>query len=269
MNDHMNRRMIVEEQLMNALQRDEIFLMYQPIIDLESGLPGKFEVLARWNNPKLGFVAPDEFIPLAEHNGFIVPLGEYVLHEAIKACVRLRQVYGMSCAVTVNVSPRQLNDPHFATHVFELMETYQLPPRNLVLEVTEGVLINHKEQSEYALKQLADYGIRLAMDDFGTGYSSLSYIRNYPFDILKIDKEFIQDMSKDIKSVELVESVLAMANSMRIDVVAEGVETQVQAEKLQEMGCLTAQGFYYSRPLKEDDLVRWLDEKFRREVAEQ
>ncbi|WED20940.1 EAL domain-containing protein [Vibrio sp. JC009] len=263
MNEHMTRRLLLEEELALSLERREISLAFQPIVQLDTGAVRKFEVLARWNNQKHGVIPPDEFISLAEHNGFINPLGEFILKNAIESCAWLSKKFDEAFSVTVNVSPVQLNQSDFIPLVLDMLERYQLPPNRLVLEITEGVLMNRSEQSEKALQELAEKGVLLAMDDFGTGYSSLSYVRNYPFNILKVDKEFIQDIPEDNKDLELVEAVLAMASSMNIDVIAEGVESEQQAEMLRTIGCKKAQGYYFSRPLAEPDLIEWLSKESR------
>lgn len=260
MNLQMKRRMQLEEQLFQSLESSEIFLAYQPIIDLQTGAPVKFEVLARWDNTTLGSIPPDEFIPLAESNGYIALLGEYVLQESLKACRRLRDTFQIDYCLTVNVSPRQLTDPHFSEMVTNQLKLNNLPAESLTLEVTEGVLLAKNKLAEKTLLQLSEQGIKLAMDDFGTGYSSLSYVRNYPFDILKIDKEFVQDIHENDGNIELINTVLAMARSLQIEVIAEGVETHYQAERLTAMGCHYGQGYHYSRPVTEEVLVAWLNQ---------
>jgi diguanylate cyclase (GGDEF)-like protein len=258
LNTHMHRRIQLEEQFMTALENQEFSLVFQPIVDIRNGDIRKFEVLSRWHNHKLGHIAPNEFIPLAEHNGFIIKLGEYVLSEALSACARLRRSLGIDYAVTVNVSPRQMNSPDFLPKVIHLLQVHQLPAQALILEMTEGVLIQHHKKSQEVMNALAGMGIQLAMDDFGTGYSSLSYVRNFPFHVLKIDREFVQDLSVEKKGSELVEAVLAMAGSLQIEVIAEGVENQIQEQRLLDLGCVEAQGYYYSKPLLEKDLEKWL-----------
>ncbi len=258
MNEHMNRRVQLEEFMPSALKNKEMYFVFQPIINLKTKEIIKFEVLTRWNNSKFGMISPDEFIPLAEHNGFIIQLGETILSQSIETCQRLRKKFNADYDISVNISPRQLSDPNLISKITSILQQHQFPAYNLILEITEGVLIAHNEQNEETVKRLTEQGIRLAMDDFGKGYSSLSYIRKYPFNILKIDKEFIQDIPTDTSSFELVSTVLAMANSLQLEVIAEGVETQEQEEQLLAIGCNQAQGYYYSHPLKENELVEWL-----------
>jgi len=261
MNAQVHRRMLVEEELLKSLENKEIELHYQPIMDLKTNQPVKFEALSRWHSKRLGSVCPVEFINVAEHNGFILQLGDYVLEAALNTCQRLRADFRLEFGMAVNVSPRQLREGDFVKRASELLERIKLPAECLVMEITEGVLIKHQDRAEEMLAQLTDAGIKLAMDDFGTGYSSLSYIRKYPFSTLKIDREFVQDITHDRQSYELIESIVAMAKSMHIEVVAEGVETLEQHQKLKEIQCDKAQGYYYSRPLKEADLYKWLEER--------
>ncbi|WP_407702390.1 putative bifunctional diguanylate cyclase/phosphodiesterase [Vibrio algarum] len=258
MNKRTLRKMTLEENLKGAIERGEISIAYQPIVDLATGQPRKFEALARWTNPTLGVVPPWEFIELAERNGTILELGTYILKQSLSACSRMRDRHNQDYMIAVNVSPKQFYDPHFASHVIQILIDLQLPANCLTLEITEGVLIDNKEKSEAVIQELCASGIKIAMDDFGTGYSSLSYIRNYSFDIIKIDKEFIDDLVTDPKSMRLVEATLAMANSLGIDVVAEGIEVIEQAELLKQKGCKYAQGYLYARPLNEEALEAWL-----------
>ncbi|WED22825.1 EAL domain-containing protein [Vibrio sp. JC009] len=262
MNKRTLRKMVLEEKLKVAIECGEISVAYQPIVDLSTGQPRKFEALARWTNPVLGVVPPWEFIELAEHNGMIIELGDCILKQALTACARMRKRHSRDYMIAVNVSPKQFHDPHFASRVITVLDDLELPHSCLTLEITEGVLIDNKEKSESVIQELCGSGIKIAMDDFGTGYSSLSYIRHYPFDILKIDKEFIDDLVTDPKSKRLVEATLAMASSLDIDVVAEGIEEAEQAELLKQRGCKYAQGYFYARPLNEEALEAWLLESY-------
>lgn len=259
LNQQVQRRMLLEEHLAKALENNEISLHFQPVIDLESGDVTKFEALARWHNSQLGDVAPDEFIPVAEHTGLIMSLGEYVLSQSLAACRRLREQFSLPYQISVNLSPRQLRDENFVSKCEALLKQNQLPADSLVLEITEGMLLKQQERADQVLKELSQLGVLLAMDDFGTGYSSLSYLRKYPFDTLKIDREFVQDITEDEASSELILSIISMAHSLNIDVIAEGVETEEQNNKLISMNCRKGQGFYYSRPLPEERLCKWLE----------
>ncbi len=259
LNQQVQRRMLLEEHLAKALENNEISLHFQPVIDLATGDVSKFEALARWHNSQLGDVSPEEFIPVAEHTGLIIPLGEYVLSQSLAACRRLRGRFKVPYRISVNLSPRQLRDENFVSKCEALLNRNELPADSLMLEITEGMLLKQQERADQVLKELSRLGVLLAMDDFGTGYSSLSYLRKYPFDTLKIDKEFVQDITEDLASSDLILSIISMANSMHIDVIAEGVETEDQNNKLISMNCKKAQGFYYSRPLTEERLYQWLD----------
>ena len=262
MNKRTLRKMTLEENFQGAIERGEISVAFQPIVDLNTGFPQKFEALARWTNPTLGAVPPYEFIELAEHNGMILELGDYILKRSLETCARLRKRHEQDYMIAVNVSPKQFHDPQFASRVLNILTELQLPANSLTLEITESVLIDNKEKSDLVIQELCASGIKIAMDDFGTGYSSLSYIRHYPFDILKIDKEFIDDLATDPKSVRLVEATLAMAKSLGISVVAEGIEDAEQAELLVQKGCEYAQGYFFSRPLNEKAIEAWLLESY-------
>lgn len=260
MNMQIRRRMEIEQALYQSVKNNEVFLNFQPVIDLETNKAKKLEVLCRWNHPEMGMISPAEFIPVAEHTGYILELGDFIMDNALAACKRLQEKYEINFCVAVNVSPRQLREPGFVDRCSELLKQHELAPTSLVLEITEGVLLKQQEYAQEVLLALAKVGVRLAMDDFGTGYSSLSYIRKYPFDVLKIDQEFVQDIPHDQSSGELIESIVAMANSMRIEVVAEGVETQEQHEYLKSKSCHKGQGYFYARPMVEQDLHDWLDQ---------
>lgn len=258
LNQQVHRRMLLEEHLSRALHNNEISLHFQPVIELESGEVSKFEALARWHNSELGDVSPDEFIPVAEHTGLIMPLGEYVLSQSLAVCRSLREQFKVPYRISVNLSPRQLRDENFVDKCEALLKQNQLPAESLALEITEGMLLKQQERADQVLRELHQLGVLLAMDDFGTGYSSLSYLRKYPFDTLKIDREFVQDITEDESSSDLILSIISMAHSMHIDVIAEGVETAEQNNKLISLNCKKGQGYYYSRPLPEEKLREWL-----------
>lgn len=254
LNQDVKRHLQLEEQLAGALDRDELYLVYQPQFDLESERLVGIEVLLRWRNGLLGTVDPEEFIPVAEQSGMIVDIGRYVLQQALK---ELRPWCGDSrspVTVAINVSPRQFREESFVEFVLNTLEKEGLPSGHLELEVTEALYLNEQPGVEDALERLHDSGVRLAIDDFGTGYSSLSCVRRYPFDTLKIDGSFVSGMSKHDKDYELVFTVIAMAHAMGLTVVAEGVETKEQHELLKYLYCNRAQGFYYNVPVTADAL---------------
>ena len=244
--------------LHKAVERDEFALVFQPLVDLESGRVAAAETLLRWNNPDLGMVSPDRFIPLAEETGQIVPIGTWVLRNAVESAMVWAGFAGDAPAVTVNVSSRQWREPGFPDLVASVLEEFAFPTSRLCLEITETMLMQDQDRTEATVSALHQMGIALALDDFGTGYSALSYLQRFPVDHLKIDRSFIRNAATDRSAAALVTAILAMAKELKIDVVAEGVETQEQAGFLRTQGCQLAQGFLFSRPLPQEDFLDYL-----------
>jgi diguanylate cyclase (GGDEF)-like protein/PAS domain S-box-containing protein len=248
MNREVERRLAIEEQLRGALGRRELSLVFQPLVDLSDGTTVGAEALIRWHNPALGEVPPEEFIPIAEQTGLIDTIGQFVLEQALQEAVRWRQDYP-DFRVSVNVSPQQFRDQKLVSRVEGTLRRAGLPGRALQVEITESVLLSGRSQASDALNKLKHLGVGIAMDDFGTGYASLSYLRHFPFDTLKIDRSFIGDISEDPRDCDLVVASLALAHSMGLSVVAEGVETDAQLALLRKHGCQLAQGFLFGRPM--------------------
>lgn len=261
MNRDVSHRLLLEEQMHGAIRRQEFYLCFQPQVDVSNGEILGFEALLRWKNPVLGLVSPAEFIPVAEHSGLIVQLGEFVLTEALKAAGELRERFGEHLKMAVNLSPRQFRDPNLINVIQEIIGTSGVPADSLELEITEGVLMSGHTFIDNALAAFSQDGISIAMDDFGSGYSSLSYLRNYPFDVVKIDQSFIRDITDDPADLELVSAAIAMAHSLGLKVLAEGVETRAQLALLAERGCDSAQGYLFSRPLEFEDAKVLLSNK--------
>lgn len=244
-------RLEIETDLRRALATGGLLLNYQPEIDLRSGRIIGFEALVRWPHPKYGLIPPLEFIPVAEETGLIGPLGAWVLREA--CCqTRLWQMAFREFAnlrISVNLSGKQLVSKDLLTDVEQALQVSMLSPECLDLEITESVLMDDTESAIQALMNLKDLGLGLQIDDFGTGYSSLSYLHRLPFDILKIDRSFVHSMEKQEDGIEIVRTIMALAQSLKMSVVAEGVETEAQLSHLRQMGCGCAQGNYFSKPL--------------------
>ncbi len=259
MNMGIAQRLLIEEQMHGALDRGEFRLTYQPKVDMESQEIIGVEALLRWNNPALGEVSPLEFIPIAEQTGLIVSIGEYVLTEAIKKTAVWQQLKGPSFTMAVNLSPRQFRDPSLVQFIEQAIQQAGIPGKSLELEITEGVLMSGHAYIDEALAAISNLGINLAMDDFGTGYSSLSYLRIYPFNVLKIDREFINDLTEDSADLELVNAAIAMAHGLGLSVVAEGVETEDQRDILAIQGCDFAQGYLFSKPVSPEQVTELLD----------
>jgi diguanylate cyclase (GGDEF)-like protein len=236
------------QDLAHAVPAGQLEVHYQPTIDLASDSVTGFEALLRWHHPSRGLVPPGEFVPLAEEGGHIVEIGRWVLAEATRQAAAWSAQAGRPLGVAVNLSPRQLADDDVVTVVREALDGSGLPARQLTLEVTEGVLVRDVDQVVRQLRALRALGVRIAIDDFGTGYSSLSYLRRLPADIVKIDRSFVQDLGTGGTTTTLVASIIELARSLHLDVVAEGVETTQQQCVLRELACSHAQGFLFGRP---------------------
>ena len=254
-----HERLQMESYMRKAMELGEFELYFQPIIDTHSGKLVSAEALLRWNNPALGMVMPDRFIPLAEETGLIIPIGEWVIQEACKAARNWQTLTGNPIGVAVNVSPRQFRDPGFTDAVMRALDASGLSPKLLELEITERLILDNSIETADILRKLDRSGIRLTVDDFGTGYSALSYLKSYPFDTLKIDKSFIQDVLTENDDASLVRAIITMAHSLGLTVVAEGVEAEAQTHFLKEEHCDYSQGYFYSTPLPEQDFIQWLD----------
>jgi diguanylate cyclase (GGDEF)-like protein/PAS domain S-box-containing protein len=263
MNRLTSERMEIERHLAVALDNSELSLEFQPQIDLASGRVIGAEALVRWDNPVLGRVSPERFIPIAEQSGLIGAMGGWIMEVA---CWNLRQWIDAGHSelhIAVNVSPRQFRagerDGDILGQVDRMLERYRLPPRSLELEITEGVLIHPQGEVRPILMALHERGIRLAMDDFGTGYSSLAYLRELPFDVVKIDRSFIRDLGRDGEDRSLVKAILSMAGSLGMATIAEGVEEVEQLDFLRRHGCQIVQGYYYGRPMTAQRFTRFLE----------
>ncbi|WP_376696246.1 bifunctional diguanylate cyclase/phosphodiesterase [Wenzhouxiangella sp. EGI_FJ10305] len=257
MNQAVERRQSVEEQLRGALARDELSLVFQPIVDLRDGAVVGAEALVRWHNPTLGQVSPDEFIPIAEQTGQIDAIGRHVLGRALEQAARWRGQRNPDFWISVNVSPQQFRDPRLVAIVDEALSIAGVPGCALQVEITESVLLDERGQAASALAELKKRGVSIAMDDFGTGYASLSYLRHFPFDTLKIDRSFVGDITEDPKDAELVIASLSLAQNLKLKVLAEGVETEAQLDILREHGCELVQGFLFAKPLSAEEFNRF------------
>src|SRR3569623_1042907 len=235
------------QQEFPALERGEFLLYFQPQIELGSGAVTGFEALIRWQHPDIGLINPLEFIPLLEETGLIVPVGAWVLEQACSSAMAW-QHYG-PMRISVNLSGRQIRDGGLSEQVTRVLESSGLQADLLELEITESVLMHGDKSSSDNIAALDSGGVRFAIDDFGTGYSSLSYLKRFPIRTLKIDRAFIRDVKTDQDDAAIVTAIIAMARNLKLDVVAEGVETAEQLAFLREVGCDMVQGFFFSRPL--------------------
>ncbi|MBE0596020.1 MAG: EAL domain-containing protein [Desulfuromonadales bacterium] len=254
MNQQAIDRMAVESHLRRALERREFILYYQPQIEVQTGRITGLEALIRWQQPELGLVPPAQFIPLAEETGLIIPIGEWVLEEACSQNRRWQEAGLPSVTVAVNISGRQFKEGTLVQSVRQVLKKTGLAPNWLELEMTETILMENADNARETLEQLKAMGVKLTIDDFGTGYSSLNYLKHFPLDRLKIDQSFVRDLIEDPHDARIVEAVIALAHSLQLTVVAEGVETVEQLEFLQQRRCLEMQGYLFSRPKPATDI---------------
>ncbi|UUO24252.1 EAL domain-containing protein [Colwellia sp. M166] len=257
MNTSMQRRFKIEEQMHGALERNEFELHYQAQFDAKNENIIGAEALLRWYNPKLGHITPEEFIPIAEHTGLIVPIGQYVMRQALNFLTQWQNADQQQYTMAVNLSPRQFRDMGLLSFIENTLRESNISSKYLELEVTEGVLMSGQSYIHQALEQINELGIKLSMDDFGTGYSSLSYLRQYPFDVLKIDRSFINGITLNEADYNLVKATIAMSHSLGLTVVAEGVETKEQLLLLRDLDCDFIQGYYFSKPIPAMQLLEF------------
>ena len=249
-------RMATEHSLRRALERNELVLHYQPIVELAGATSVGVEALIRWHHPEQGMVAPGRFIPVAEESGLIIPIGAWVLEDA---CGQLRDWHhrgpvGSQGSVSVNLSAHQIDDPEIVRTVEAILTRTGLAPEHLTLEITESALMKDAAAALVVLQALKEIGVLLAVDDFGTGYSSLSYLQRFPLNILKVDRMFVAELGLQTGGDEIVSAVIELAHALDLRVVAEGVETEQQFDVLRSLGCDFAQGFLFSRPVPANKL---------------
>ena len=242
-------RLRMASNLQSAIERDEFTLHFQPKVDLQSGAITGAEALLRWTNAELGSVPPGEFIALAEETGLMLPIGRWVLHQACAQHMAWRQHGLPAIPLAVNLSPRQFADADLLSDIERALRYTGMPPDALELEVTEGVVVSNPERALATLQAIKSMGVRLAIDDFGTGYSSLGQLKRFPIDTLKIDRSFIRGLPGDVHDIAIVEAIVVMCRALKLDVVAEGVETVEQREFLRQRACTQMQGYQFSKPL--------------------
>jgi diguanylate cyclase (GGDEF)-like protein len=250
-------RMNTEHSLHRALERSELRLFYQPVVEIKENRAIGVEALLRWDHPDQGLVTPNRFIPVAEESGLIIPIGAWVLHEACHQLRRwqMKRSGGLQGAMEVNLSARQVDDPEIVDTVEHILTESGLAPSDLTLEITESALMNDAASALGVLHALKELGVTLAIDDFGTGYSSLSYLQRFPLDILKIDKTFVDELGIASEGSEIIAAVIKLAHALGLQVIAEGVESELQLEELERLDCDFAQGYLFSRPVPAHELV--------------
>nr|MBA2440360.1 GGDEF domain-containing protein [Thermoleophilaceae bacterium] len=253
MREEVAQRLELARELRKALPRKELRLVYQPVVSLADGQVVACEALLRWHHPERGVVPPAAFVPLAEQNGLILPIGEWVLEEACRQGAEWRRA-GRDLSVSVNISPAQLAQPDFAEGVHAILRRAGLPAQCLCLELVESTVARQPERIGNTLRDLRAGGVRIALDDFGKGATSLAHFRGLPLDILKLDRTFVSGLREGDVSRAIVAALLSLAKGLGITVVAEGVEREDQAAELRELGCGLVQGFWFGRPTEPENL---------------
>jgi diguanylate cyclase (GGDEF)-like protein len=259
MRDGAEHRLRLEQDLREAIARDELHVVYQPVVDLRTGSMSSVEVLLRWTHAEFGAVPPDAFIPLAEDSGIIAPIGQWVIEQTASQLTAWRSagVVPPSFTAAVNVSSVQLRDG-FAASVATILASHALPATAIVVELTESALIDARVEITREIQRLRDLGVRMVLDDFGTGYSSLSYLQNIPLDGLKIDQSFIARIS-ETSDAPIVEAIITMARTLGLHTVAEGIETEAQRERLSVLGCDFGQGYLFARPARATEIEAYFE----------
>ena len=248
MNQKALERMNLESSLRHALQEHQLMMYYQPLVDEHRHIVGT-EALLRWKHPQLGVISPTKFIPIAEETGAIVPIGKWAMYTACQQTARWHQMGFSNFYVAINLSTRQFREPDLTDMVMHVLEITGLPPHCLKLEVTESGIMDNPEEAALKMQELRQKGVHFSIDDFGTGYSSLSYLKRFPIDTLKIDRSFVIDATTNTDDQEIIKTIIAMAHSLHMNIVAEGVETREQEEFLADHGCQMMQGFFFGRPM--------------------
>ncbi|GEA11005.1 hypothetical protein KUL49_13800 [Alteromonas sp. KUL49] len=254
------RRYLVERHLRKALAKQQLEVHYQPQYDLLSKRIVGVEALLRWHCPEIGPIGPAEFIPVAEQSGLIVSIGDFIL-DNVTTFIQHQLERELPIRVSMNLSPRQLREPDFVQSLIAKATLYNIPRHLLEIEITETILLSDEINASECLAALHSNGFKLAMDDFGTGYSSLSYLRQYPFDNLKIDREFVWDINKTTEANSLIKAMITIAKELNMKVIAEGVETEDQVAFLNTAGCDVIQGFFIGKAMPEADLIALLEQK--------
>jgi diguanylate cyclase (GGDEF)-like protein/PAS domain S-box-containing protein len=250
----------MESDLRRAIERKEFFLHYQPIITLETGEVRGFEALVRWQHPERGFIPPNDFIEIAEETGLIIPIGQWVLEEACRQIHRWQTEFPQypPLQISVNLSVKQFMNADLLAHIQTALKDAEVDPHSLKVEITESMVMENVEAAIEMLQQMRALGIELSIDDFGTGYSSLSYLHRFPISTLKIDRSFVSRMTVNNENAEIVRTIIMLARNLKMDVVAEGVETAEQLAQLKALNCQYGQGYYFSKPLSADAMMSWL-----------
>jgi diguanylate cyclase (GGDEF)-like protein len=263
MNERVSGRLALAGDLRKAVERGEFFLCYQPLVCLNTGAITGMEALVRWKHPERGLVSPGEFIPLAEETKMIIPIGEWVLYTACRQNKEWQEKGYPHVRVSVNLSACQFSQPNLAAMIKRVLQETGLEPKYLNLEITESITMNNVERAIATMHEINELGIGISIDDFGTGYSSLNYLKKFPIQTLKIDQSFVRDITDEHHDAAIPTAIIAMAHSLGLKVVAEGVETEVQKEMLRGRGCDEMQGYLISKPLPAEEFEQLLKERIK------
>ncbi len=256
MNTRASEKLSLGNDLRHAVERNELFLVYQPVVDMISNEMVGMEALLRWQHPVSGLISPVQFIPLAEENGLILPIGEWVLRSACKQLSAWQKQGYEVPRLAINLSAKQFRQKNMAEIIAEVLKETGVDSRFLGIEITESMLVHNIEEVADTLLKLSNMGLEISIDDFGTGYSSLSYLKRFPIDKLKIDKSFVDDIATHPDDAAIVKAIIAMAHGLSMKIVTEGVETQAQLDFLRRYGCEQYQGYIFSIPLPAADIVK-------------
>ena len=258
MGEIVSERMIFNSNLRTALANNEFHLVYQPKVDITLNRVYGIEALLRWNNPSLGFIPPDKFIPILEENGLIYEIGLWIIEQALSDTKKFHDLGFNDLSISINISYIQLENDDFLEDLGRIVEKVGISGKNIELEITETQIMNNIEAALVKLKEITSYGIKISIDDFGTGYSSLSYLKKLPADTIKIDKSFVLDIDKNEDDRSIVQAIIALSKSLNKSVIAEGSETQTHIDILKELGCSKVQGYFYSKPLSYEEFISYI-----------
>jgi len=262
-------RLVLENSLRRALEKNEFRLVYQPQLDLRRGKVTGVEALIRWQHPDLGSIPPMEFIPIAEETGLIHSIGEWVMKTACEQKKEWQAAGFRKLRVSVNLSPRQFHYVNVVEMITDILRKTGIDPRSLDVEITESALMERLDEATETLRRLKEMGTHITIDDFGTGYSSLMYLKTFPIDMLKIDKSFVHDIVTDTDDRAITQAIISMAHSLKLEVVAEGVEEEPQLEILKSQGCDIIQGFLFGKPMPPNEVFEVLKEFAERSTVDQ
>ena len=268
MNKESKQRLDIETKLRKALQNDEFFLLFQPKFEINSLTTIGAETLIRWQHPEMGMVSPMDFIPIAEETGLIVPIGEWVIQQSCRYLQTWKEQGYKPIKMAVNLSPRQFHQSEIVDFILDTLVSHNIKPSEFEVEITESLLMEDTDTTINLLNKLKAWGVSISVDDFGTGYCSLGYLKKFPIDTLKIDRSFVKDIMTEPDDAAITEAIIAMAHSLRLNVIAEGVETEDQLKFLKQFGCNEGQGYYYSRPLPAELFEDFLVPMERRQIIQ-